>query len=67
MKLREMYHKGDPQIPALYLIEHASEQAFFNKFETLKKYFYAANALMLSKAVQLFPFSEDVTDEAYEG
>jgi hypothetical protein len=49
------------------LIEHASEQAFFNKFETMKKYFYAAAALRMSREIQMFPFSEEVTDEAYEG
>ncbi len=32
MALRELYHSGDSAIPALYLIEYASEKAFFNKF-----------------------------------
>lgn len=32
MDIRELYHTGDEKIPALYLIEYASEKAFFNKF-----------------------------------
>jgi uncharacterized protein with von Willebrand factor type A (vWA) domain len=39
MTLRELYHLGDSAIPALYLIEYASEKAFFNKFETMKSCF----------------------------
>lgn len=67
MRLRDLYHKGDPQIPALYLIEHASEQAFFNKFETMKRYFYPSKMLRVDKLVNLFPYDEEVTDEVYEG
>jgi hypothetical protein len=36
MQLRQLYHKGDNNIPALYLIEYVSEKAFFNKFEGMK-------------------------------
>ena len=32
MNLRKLYHNGDEAIPPLYLIEYASEKAFFNKF-----------------------------------
>lgn len=32
MQIRELYHTGDEKIPAIYLIEYASEKAFFNKF-----------------------------------
>jgi hypothetical protein len=39
MKLRQLYHKGEENIPALYLIEYASEKAFFNKFEGMSQYF----------------------------
>jgi hypothetical protein len=45
MRLRELYHKGDETIPALYLIEYASEKAFFNKFESMRKYFFSANSV----------------------
>lgn len=67
MSLRQLYHRGDPQIPAIYLIEHASEQAFFNKFESMKKYFYPSKMVKLDKLVNLFPFDEEVFDEVYEG
>ncbi|CAK71167.1 unnamed protein product (macronuclear) [Paramecium tetraurelia] len=67
MNLRQLYHRGDPQIPAIYLIEHASPQAFFNKFETMKKYFYPSQQLKLDRMINLFPYDEDVTDEVYEG
>mmetsp|Transcript_22598 Transcript_22598/g.19619 ORF Transcript_22598/g.19619 Transcript_22598/m.19619 type:complete len:160 (+) Transcript_22598:115-594(+) len=39
MYLREKYHTGDATIPAIFLIEYASEKAFFNKFESMKPYF----------------------------
>jgi hypothetical protein len=39
MTLRQLYQHGDETIPALYLIEYASEKAFFNKFETMKNCF----------------------------
>ncbi|CAK90707.1 unnamed protein product (macronuclear) [Paramecium tetraurelia] len=67
MQLRQLYHKGDPQIPALYLIEHASEQAFHNKFEIMKRYFYSTKMLQVNNVVNLFPYDEEVTDEVYEG
>lgn len=43
MDIRELYHTGDEKIPALYLIEYASEKAFFNKFETMAGCFKASN------------------------
>jgi len=30
--LREKYHRGDGNIPSIFLIEYASDKAFFNKF-----------------------------------
>ncbi|CAD8049840.1 unnamed protein product [Paramecium sonneborni] len=67
MNLRELYHKGDPQIPAIYLIEYSSEQAFFNKFETMKQYFYPARVLKLNQFVNLYPYDEQITKEVFEG
>lgn len=67
MKLRELYHVGDPQIPAVYLIEYASEQAFFNKFETMKPYFQSLKTLHLSDFVNLFPYDETISKEVFEG
>ena len=43
MDIRQLYHTGDEKIPALYLIEYASEKAFFNKFETMANCFKVAN------------------------
>lgn len=36
MRLRELFHNGDDNVPALYLIEYVSEKAFFNKFEGMR-------------------------------
>ncbi|CAD8143516.1 unnamed protein product [Paramecium pentaurelia] len=67
MNLRELYHRGDPQIPAIYLIEYSSEQAFFNKFETMKSYFYPARVFQLNQYVNLYPYDEQITKEVFEG
>ncbi len=67
MRLRELYHRGDENMPALYLIEYASEKAFFNKFETIKKYFFTAQCVSIEPASQIFPWEEDVHDEVFEG
>ncbi|CAK58995.1 unnamed protein product (macronuclear) [Paramecium tetraurelia] len=58
MNLRQLYHRGDPQIPALYLIEYSSELAFFNKFETMKLYFLPARFLywIIHKNLSLYFF-----------
>ena len=37
--LREKYHRGDGNIPSIFLIEYASDKAFFNKFQSLKEFF----------------------------
>lgn len=67
MSLRQLYHKGDDTIPALYLIEFASDKAFFNKFEGMKKYFYSAGAVALDPPVCVYVWDESVVDSAYEG
>lgn len=67
MRLRTLYHRGDELIPALYLIEHASEKAFFNKFEGIKKYFYSAGSVKIDPPVNLTPWDESVIDNVYEG
>jgi len=51
MRLRDLYHTGDETIPALYLIEFASEKAFFNKFEVIKRFFYAAKKVSIDPPV----------------
>ena len=45
MDIRELYHTGDEKIAALYLIEYASEKAFFNKFETMAGCFKVSNTV----------------------
>lgn len=57
MTLRELYHTGDSAIPALYLIEYASEKAFFNKFETMKNCFSTSLELEVKPLVKEFPWS----------
>ncbi|EGR31807.1 zinc-binding dehydrogenase family protein, putative [Ichthyophthirius multifiliis] len=67
VRLRQIYHKGDDSIPALFLIEYMSEKALFNKFEGMRNYFYAANIVSIDPPVMLFPWNESVTDSVYEG
>ena len=67
MKLRTLYHRGDENIPALYLIEYVSEKAFFNKFEGIKKYFYSSGAIRVDPAVNIYPWDESVLESVYEG
>lgn len=66
MTLRELYHLGDAAIPALYLIEYASEKAFFNKFETMKNCFTSSLELQVDPPVKEFPWSA-ADRRLYEG
>jgi hypothetical protein len=66
MTLRELYHLGDSAIPALYLIEYASEKAFFNKFETMKSCFSSSLELNVTPALKEFPWSASDSN-FYEG
>lgn len=59
MKLRELYHTGDQNIPALYLIEYTSEKAFFNKFESMKQYFEGVRKRDVVPEVRLFPWDKE--------
>jgi hypothetical protein len=61
MRLRQLYHRGDPNVPAVYLVEYPSEKAFFNKFETMKQYFSARNTVNVKPSVQIYPWSEPQT------
>jgi hypothetical protein len=38
MNLRKLYHNGDENIPALFLVEYPGEKAFYNKFEGIREY-----------------------------
>lgn len=67
MRLRDLYHTGDETIPALYLIEFASEKAFFNKFEIIKRFFFAAKKVTVDPPVQIYLWEEDVYEDVFEG
>ena len=70
MNIRELYHTGDEKIPALYLIEYASEKAFFNKFQTMSNCFKAANTVKIlnTKAnLKEYPWQFEVVPELKEG
>ena len=58
MKLREMYHTGDPTIPAVFLIEYSSEKAFFNKFESMKPFFSTSANVSVHPPVLRYPWAE---------
>lgn len=67
MRLRELYHNGDDNVPALYLIEYVSEKALFNKFESMKQYFFTSGLVTMDPPVIVYPWDESVVDSAYEG
>lgn len=48
MWLREHYHNTESSIPALYLIEHWSDQAVLNKLEAMKGFFAAREKVAVS-------------------
>lgn len=60
MDIRELYHTGDEKIPALYLIEYASEKAFFNKFETM------AGCFKISNSVECFKGKDRLKEYPWE-
>jgi len=63
MDIRELYHTGDEKIPALYLIEYASEKAFFNKFETMSNCFRASSdvrCLNAKGSLKEYPWEQEV-------
>ncbi len=65
MRLREKYHNGDEQIPAIFMIEYVSEKAYTIKFELLKNYFSFNVERQIKPSVQLFPWRE-LTDKVFE-
>ena len=56
MRLRSLYHSGDPTIPAILLIEFPSEQAFTNKFEQLAPFFEMNLPRRVTPAVCALPW-----------
>lgn len=65
MKLRKLYHGGEDSVPAIFLIEYVSEQAFTNKFESLKPYFECNKPRKVNPKVCLFPWREN-TENVFE-
>ena len=67
MSLREKYHTGTESIPAVYLIEYASEKAFFNKFETMKGCFTCAGEVEISPPAVVYPWEKKPCKSFSEG
>lgn len=70
MDIRELYHTGDEKIPALYLIEYASEKAFFNKFESMANCFKISNQVRCThglKQLKEYPWEKEGGAEVKEG
>ena len=65
MRLREIYHNGQGDLPALFLIEYASEKAFLNKFESMKQYFQHNTLLSINPSVCVYPWEDNKT-QVYE-
>lgn len=55
MRLRKLYHSGDENIPALYLIEFPGEKAFFNKFEGIKNYLFYMKSFSILVPFRVYP------------
>lgn len=70
MEIRQLYHTGDQKIPAIYLIEYASEKAFFNKFQTMSNCFRVANTVKCINGkggIKEYPWEHQVVPELKEG
>ena len=66
MKLREKYHTGDDAVPSIFMIEYASEKAFFNKFQTIKDFMKTKEPVPIEPAQMFFPW-QGVESFAKEG
>lgn len=62
MYLREKYHRGDATIPSIFLIEYSSDKAFFNKFQSLKKYIKVQKLIKVTPEQKLFPWEEFLSE-----
>ena len=66
--LREKYHRGDGNIPSIFLIEYASDKAFFNKFQSLREFFKVKADIVVDPPQKLFPweaFTDQVAEETW--
>lgn len=66
MKLRDIYHNGDPNCPSVFLIEYLSEKALFNKFQSLRTYLRSRKLIKVEPSQILIPW-ESCVDEMPEG
>jgi len=66
MKLRGKYHTGDDAVPSIFLIEYASEKAFFNKFQSVKEFMKSKEPIPIEPSQCFFPW-EGLNETAKEG
>lgn len=62
MFLREKYHRGDSTVPSIFLIEYASDKAFFNKFQSLKPFISVKSLMKVDPPQRLFPWEAPVDE-----
>lgn len=56
MNLRKQYHTGDENIPALFLVEHPGEKAFYNKFEGIREFLEYKEQVNILSPFSLYPW-----------
>ena len=64
--LREKYHRGDGSIPSVFLVEYISDRAFFNKFQSIKKYCVTKQKIRLNPPQKLYPWDDKRQPETVE-
>ena len=57
MRLRDMYHNGDSNLPPVFLIEEPSTQTIKEQFELLTPYLLHRSKCPIKPAVKAFPWS----------
>ena len=66
MRLREIYHTGDPNCPSVFLIEYLSEKALFNKFQSIRQHLRSRKIVRVEPSQILIPW-EACVEEMPEG
>ena len=66
MRLREIYHTGDPNCPSVFLIEYLSEKALFNKFQSIRSHLRSRKIIRVEPSQIIIPW-EACVDEMPEG
>ena len=67
MRLRQLYHNGDENIPALYLIEYPGQKAFFNKFESIRQFLVLSPEANVLSPIKVFPWENFQPRVAFQG